>query len=193
MQLVHSYTAICPTSDAANAALESNLGLIRKAVASVDVPADLREDAFQEAAISFLENYDRWDQSRARLSTFMWPHLRGAVTHMLRSERRAPECTGDDDELDGLQSVTLRDLDPTWTTAVEAEDHAWLRTEVSRFMDGLDPVDRRVATDLFWGEQSTAEVARTTGVSRQSIHVRKNRICDLGRGFFAPVPTSLSA
>jgi RNA polymerase sigma factor (sigma-70 family) len=156
------FPAACtaPTSEAADA-LESNLGLIHRAVASVPMPEEFREDAFQEAAVAFLRQYPSFDPTRARLSTFMWPHLRGAVTHFLRSLARRPVYTDDSEVLDLWVDFATPDL---------------IDVDLTAFMDSLGAADRRLLVDLYWHDQSPSDVARGLGISRQTAHVRHKRL-----------------
>lgn len=149
-----------PTSEAADA-LESNLGLIHRAVGSVPMPEEFREDAFQEAAIAFLRQYPSFDPTRGRLSTFMWPYLRGAVTHFLRSLARRPVYTDDADVLDLRVDFAAPDL---------------IDVDLAAFMGSLGAADRRLLVGLYWHDQSLSDVARGLGISRQTAHVRHKRL-----------------
>jgi RNA polymerase sigma factor (sigma-70 family) len=161
-----------PTSEAADA-LESNLGLIHKAVATVSMPEAFREDAFQEAAVAFLRHYASFDPARGRLSTFMWPHLRGAVTHFLRSLARRPLYTADTQMLDMRVEFTPDLVD----------------VDVAAFMDSLGATDRRLLTGLYWQDQSLSHVARGLGISRQTAHVRHKRVIARAHQHFLPAET----
>ena len=148
------------TSEAADA-LESNLGLIHRAVGSVPMPEEFREDAFQEAAVAFLRQYPCFDPARGRLSTFMWPHLRGAATHFLRSLARRPLYTDDAEVLDLWVDFATPDL---------------IDVDLTAFMDSLGVADRRLLVDLHWHDQSLSHVAACLGISRQAAHVRHKRL-----------------
>lgn len=162
MTAVPSYpsTVAFPISEAA-AALESNLGLIHKAVGSVRMPEEFREDAFQEAAASFLKHYPSFDPARGRLSTFMWPHLRGAATHFLRSLARRPLCTEDTEVLDRRVDFAMPDF---------------VDVDVTAFLASATDADRRLLYGMYWRDQALSEVARCMDVSRQSAHVRHKRL-----------------
>jgi len=148
------------TSEAATA-LESNLRLIRKVVGSVSMPEEFREDAFQEAAVAFLRHYPSYDPARAGLTTFMWPHLRGAVTHHLRALARQPVSTDDAEILDLRVEFTTPDF---------------VDIDVAAFMVSLDAIDSNLLMSLYWQDQSLSQVARNLGISRQSAHVRHKRL-----------------
>lgn len=166
-------TSTCPISEAAKAALGSNLRLIHKVVSSVRMPDEFREDAFQEAALAFLDHYEDYDPNRATLSTFMWPQLRGAVTHFLRSEARFPACTDDDEVLDPSASdAPKKDGKPL----AMARDLSIVDPDVMRFLRSLDVSDRTLLFELYWQDVPPSAFARSIGISRQSLHVRHKRL-----------------
>ncbi len=173
MTVVQLYpsTPARPTSAAANAALESNLGLIHKAVSSVPMPAVLREDAFQEAAVAFLTHYGAYDPKRAALSTFMWPHLRGAVLHLVRDEARQPTCISDDEILD----------------APVVSEPEFSDVDVKRFMRSLGPGDCDLIVRMYWSDEPLSIIARSIGISRQTLHVRHKRLMAQGRDHLSPI------
>lgn len=158
---------------AASAALESNLGLVHKAVASVNVPDVFKQDAFQEAALAFLEHFPDYDSGRGALSTFLWPHLRGAVLHFLRSEARFPVTTNDDRQLD---SAALSVPKRNGLALVPVPDEPAITFEVVRVLKKADEADRTLAFEMYWQGTSLSEIARRGGISRQSVYIRKKRL-----------------
>lgn len=177
-------TPVPPISQTASAALESNLGLIHKVVNGVRMPDELRHDAFQEAALSFLDHYADYDLTRASLSTFMWPHLRGAVLHFLRSEARFPACTDDGALLEGVASGTLKQNGKPLALASNPDTDPG----VTRFLKALDLPDRALLFDLYWCDVPLSTLARSMGVSRQSLHVRRKRLVSQARAQLSPAP-----
>lgn len=161
-----------PTTSAAAAALESNLGLLRKAVKSVRMPEEFREDAFQEAAVAFLRHFDAYDPDRGKLTTFMWPHLRGAVLHFVRDQARRPMYTDDERTLD------LR-VDSTFTDVVDID--------VERFLASVSADDRDLLLRIYWLDEPPSAIARALGISRQSLHVRHQRLLTKARAHLFPL------
>lgn len=162
-----------PTHPSAVQALEANLPLIRRAVQSVPMPAQCRDDAYQEAAAVFLARYASYDADRGTVSTFMWPHLRGAALHFVRGEVRHATARSTDD--DAVLDVRTTD-EPTC-----------LDVDVERFLRGLSSADRTLVVRIFWDDENLSEVARSLGVARQTLHVRYQRVLTEARNVISLV------
>ncbi len=164
-----------PTSTPADA-LEANLGLLRKVVSSVRMPDEFREDAFQEAALAFLRLYPAFSPDRSTLATFMWPHLRGAVTHFLRANARHPISTDDQELID---------------SAIQFASPGLIDVDLAAFIRSRDDLDRQLIGHIYWADETLSGTARLMGVTRQSTHVRHARLLNAARDCLHP--QSLSA
>lgn len=60
----------------------SNLGLINTITTKYAGQKDSEkwEDSFQNGVVKFLEIIDRYDEGKAKLSTFIWPHIQNCIT-----------------------------------------------------------------------------------------------------------------
>jgi DNA-directed RNA polymerase specialized sigma24 family protein len=93
------------------------------------------------------------------------------VLHFVRDEARCPGCTSDDEILD---------------TPV-GSDPEFLDVDVERFMRSLDPSDRDLLVRRYRNDEPLSVVARSIGISRQTVHVRHKRLMAQGRDHLTPM------
>ena len=172
----YSDTSIQPIYSSANEALEANLDLIDRASRQFNLSGHDRDDAYQEAAIAFLVHFPNFDPSRGvPLGGYMWPRVFGAVRHYVRDlavERKA------------VKDVDPMDLDES--TAAAPIDEEILDLDVEHFVRDLAPDDRALLLRRFWYDESASDIARSLGVSRQTIHARQRRLLNKGQTIIAP-------
>jgi len=166
----HPHASFQPTYSIASEALEANLDLIERASRQFKLRDPDREDAYQEAAVAFLMHYPSFDPSRGvPLAAYMWPWVFGAVRHFVR------DLAVDRDFVQYLDPIDLDKPDP-----VSVYDEV-LDLDVARFLRTLPPEDRVLIVRRYWHDEAPVDIARSLGVSRQSIHVRQRRLLAQGQ------------
>jgi RNA polymerase sigma factor (sigma-70 family) len=159
-----------PIYPSASKALEANLHILGRAASRFPMTRADREDVYQEAAVAFLTHYPEFDPTRGvPLEAFMWPWVLGAVRHFVRDLAVARDhLTYPDDpaDLDRPDSISAYD--------------AVLDLDVERYLRALAPDDRALIVRLYWHDKMPVEIARSQGVTRQTIHARQRRLLALG-------------
>ena len=94
--------------DARHQLVDNGIGLVKFVIAKTNYHGDWT-DVFQEGVLAVVKAVDRYDPDRGAFSTFMWPHIKGAV-------------------LTAMATDTMR----LHLTPRQARDRASVLTEISR-------------------------------------------------------------
>lgn len=70
------------------------------------------------------------------------------------------------------------DVDRPFDTVVDQD--------VAKFLKSLDPADRLLVLRLYWRNESPSEIARSMGVTRQTIHARQRRLMTIAKTSIYP-------
>jgi DNA-directed RNA polymerase specialized sigma subunit len=109
--------------------MENAVGLVHSMIRQLGIQAD-RADVFQDGMLAVADAVDAFDPDKGRFSSFMWPHIRGAVLHAIAT---------DSGRLD--------------LTSGQARDRARVMTEVRhRYGDGASVTTRDLAAALTMSE-----------------------------------------
>lgn len=65
--------------------MEKAVGLVRFMIRQMGIQAD-RDDVFQDGMLAVARAVDAYDPDRGSFSTFMWPHIRGAMLHAIATD-----------------------------------------------------------------------------------------------------------
>jgi RNA polymerase sigma factor (sigma-70 family) len=160
----------------AQEALEANLHLLDRAARRYPMTRPDRQDAFQEAAVAFLLHYLDFDPSLGvPLKAFMWPWVLGAVRHFVRKLA-----------VDGGRCTYVGDLTGVDRPVFDAAYGRVVDLDVERFLHALPPPDRSLITRLYWQDETLADIARSLGVTRQTLHARVRRLLASARTTIGP-------
>lgn len=118
--------------------------------------------------MAFLRLYPAFRSDRSTLATFMWPHLRGAVTHYIRANARHPMSTDDQELID---------------SAIEFASPGLIDVDLATFIRSRDDIDRQLIGHLYWADETLSDAARLMGVTRQSTHARNARLLKAARDY----------
>jgi RNA polymerase sigma factor (sigma-70 family) len=111
--------------DARHQLVDNGIGLVKFVIAKANYHGDWT-DVFQEGVLAVVKAVDRYDPDRGAFSTFMWPHIKGAV-------------------LNAMATDTMR----LHLTPRQARDRASVLTEISRReADGLPATRADLASAL---------------------------------------------
>ena len=140
-----------------------------------------REDAFQIAALAFLQAARTYDPARGPFPAYARLRVYGALSAWYRSlsRRRARECTAANPS-----SPAMDRPDPAASAALRAAD---LRADLSPALSSLPAHERRVLllTDALGHTQS--EAARLLGLSQQTVSRLRARALRRLRRRLAPL------
>lgn len=157
-------------------ALYENLALIKRAARCAGLHRQDIEDGEQVAAMEFLHRLPHFDPTRGvPLAGFMWPYVSGAVRHYARQLRLVR-----DHELpipeDG-EGVPVAAADKVIPVDVD--------TRV--FLASVGAVDRTLLFRRFWKDETLEVIAASMAVSRQTVHIRMQRLLRAATTYFIAV------
>jgi len=151
------------------ALLREHRRIVFKVAAAYAGGVNDRDDLAQEIAVQLWRSFGRFDERRAKFSTWMYRvALNVAVSH-LRQARRAG--TDRVERLDGALREHIADDAAPHEAAERNERVAVLRT----FIGGLDPLNRALVL-LYLDGRGYAEIAEVLGISETNVATKLNRI-----------------
>ncbi len=128
-----------------------------KFVALHGLPNDARQDLKQEALLELWRKKPVFDEGRASWRTFAERVVANRLASLLRHMHSSSSERGKEDPLEGL---TIPDA--------ARYDDIDLQIDVRRVLDGVSPLDRKVALALI--DHSAIETSRRLGVSRSTVY-----------------------
>jgi len=129
-----------------------------------------RDDLAQEIAVQLWRSFGRFDERRAKFSTWMYRVALNVAVSQLRQARRAG--AGRVERLDGALREHIADADAAPHEAAERNERvAVLRT----FIGGLDPLNRALVL-LYLDGRGYADIAEVLGISETNVATKLNRV-----------------
>jgi RNA polymerase sigma-70 factor (ECF subfamily) len=162
------------------ALLRDHQRIVFKIAAAYANSAPDRDDLAQEIAAQLWRSFGRFDEWRAKFSTWMYRvALNVAISHVRDGRRSGAE---DSRPLDGVHLETIAGADPgPHETAVRDQQMVVLR----EFISGLDPLNRALVL-LYLEDRSYAEIAEVLGISETNVATKLNRLKQKLRSEMAP-------
>lgn len=65
--------------------MQNAVGLVHSMIRQLGIQGE-RADVFEEGMLAVAGAVDAFDAERGRFSSFMWPHIRGAVLHAIETD-----------------------------------------------------------------------------------------------------------
>lgn len=141
-----------------------------------------RDDLAQEIAVQLWRSFGRFDERRAKFSTWMYRVALNVAISQLRQARR-----GGADRLEPLDAALrghIVDVDAAPHEAAERNERV---TVLRAFIDGFNPLDRALVL-LYLDDRGYAEIAEVLGISETNVATKLNRIKQKLRKGMAPAP-----
>lgn len=150
--------------------LSEHAGIVRKIAAMYAAVSEDRRDLEQDIGVQAWRSFRRYDEARAKFSTWLYRvALNVAISQLRRSHRAGAGC------LEPLADVHLETVASDGT----AHDEALQRNErvaaLHAFIHGLDAFNRALMV-LYLEDRSYAEIAEVLGISETNVATKLNRI-----------------
>jgi RNA polymerase sigma factor (sigma-70 family) len=137
------------------------------------------EDAWQAAALGFIEAYRRYDQSRGvSIGAFASHHVTGSVREALTPYIVGGNALAIDDVPEAVEEALRKS---NAASRADALDISMIRA----FLATLSPRQRYVVEQVFWNDRSQADIARELGITRQAVGMTLQSVYARGRRVFA--------
>ena len=129
-----------------------------------------RDDLAQEIAAQLWRSFGRFDERRAKFSTWMYRvALNVAISHVRRAHRAG------NGHADPLAEPHFESVPATDGSLTDDLEHAERLAALHAFIGGLDPLNRALVL-LYLEERSHAEIAEVLGISATNVATKLNRI-----------------
>jgi RNA polymerase sigma-70 factor (ECF subfamily) len=150
--------------------LREHQRIVFKIAAAYATGAPDRDDLAQEIAAQLWRSFGRFDERRAKFSTWMYRvALNVAISHA-RHAHRAGAGHAEPFEEPHVASVASADEPPA-----DGLERAERIAALYAFIDGLDPLNRALVL-LYLEDRSYAEIAEVLGISVTNVATKLNRI-----------------
>lgn len=156
--------------------LKEHGGIVSKVAGLYARGAHDRDDLVQEICAQAWRSFARFDERRAKFSTWMYRvALNVAISHLRSAQRSGAEHL---EPLDDVHLETVAGVDAAQHDALEHDERlATLRA----FIAQLDALNRALVL-LYLEDRSYAEIAEVLGISETNVATKLNRIKQKLRG-----------